>query len=64
MSKQEIAALNQDAVAFVRKVVTEIYGQRATKKTVAKAAKRVVAAIPTDRNVSVARESAAPSGRR
>ncbi|MDB4893581.1 MAG: hypothetical protein JWL61_5436 [Gemmatimonadetes bacterium] len=45
MSKEEKTALKNDAVAFVQKVVTEVYGQRASKKTVSATAKRVVATM-------------------
>lgn len=47
MSNQEQAALKQAAVEFVRKVVTEIYGQRATKTAVSATARRVIATLPT-----------------
>jgi hypothetical protein len=47
MSKSEKAALNNDAIEFVRKVVTEVYGQRATKSTVTATARRVVATLPS-----------------
>ena len=45
MSRAEKAALNSKAAEFVREVVVEVYGQRATKKTVSETAKRVVDTI-------------------
>jgi hypothetical protein len=45
MSKEEKAALNTAAAKFVREMVTEVYGQRATQKTVSATAKRVVATV-------------------
>ena len=47
MSKQEKAELKQNATAFVRKVVTEVYGQKVTNKTVTTTARRVIDALPT-----------------
>ncbi len=46
MSKAEKAALNRDAAEFVRKVVTEVYGQKMSKRAVSAAARQVVAALP------------------
>ena len=47
MTKKEKAALNEDAVMFVHRVITEVYGQEAKKHTVSATARRVVATLPT-----------------
>jgi len=48
MSKQENAALKEATVKFVQKVITEVYGQRATPASVAAIARRVIAVLPTN----------------
>jgi hypothetical protein len=45
MSKED-KAVNREAVAFVRKVITEVYGQKASQGTIAKTAQRVMATLP------------------
>ena len=45
MSKEEKAALNHEAAEFVRKIVTEVYGQRTSKKQLNATAKRVAATV-------------------
>lgn len=45
MSKEQKKALDQAANEFVQKVITEVYGQTASKRTVDATAKRVVATI-------------------
>lgn len=47
MTRREKAALNEDAVAFVHRVITKVYGQNPRKSTVSATAKRVVATLPT-----------------
>ena len=64
MSKQEKAELKQEAVAFVRKVVTEVYGQKATNKTVVTTAQRVIAAIPTSHRSSATDQTLAHRAKR
>lgn len=51
MTNQERTALKQAAVEFVRRVVTEIYGQSATKTAVSATARRVIATFPTSPSV-------------
>lgn len=51
MSKEEKAALNTDAAKFVKEIVTKVYGQRASQKTVSVTAKRVVASVLSVRSV-------------
>ena len=46
MSKEERAILNQNAQDFVRRVITEVYGQKATNTAVRATAQRVIAALP------------------
>jgi len=46
MRDKEMTKLEQDAIAFVRYVVTEIFGQSADQNVIQSAAKRVIAAIP------------------
>ena len=45
MSKDEKAVL-KETEKFVQKMITEVYGQRATKASVASTAKRVMDALP------------------
>jgi hypothetical protein len=48
MSKQDNDALKEATVKFVQKVITEVYGQRATRASVAAVARRVIAVLPTN----------------
>jgi hypothetical protein len=48
MSREERAALNREAAKFVKKVVTEVYGQRISRRALSTTARRVVDALPTE----------------
>jgi hypothetical protein len=48
MTREAKAALNQNAQDFVRKVVTEVYGQRATNASVKATAERLVRTLPAN----------------
>lgn len=56
MSKEE-KALNKAAVAFVEKVVTEVYGQRASQRTLSATARRVVATLPVKSDSSLRKDN-------
>ena len=46
MTKEAKAALNQNAQDFVRRVVTEVYGQQASNASVKATANRLVQTLP------------------
>jgi hypothetical protein len=51
MTREARAALNQNAQDFVRKVVTEVYGQRATNASVKATADRLIQTLPAKGSV-------------
>ena len=60
MSKEQRAALDEAASKFVHKIVTEVYGQRLSKRTLSATARRVVEALPLD---CIVESETAPSAR-
>lgn len=46
MTAKEKRALQDDTAAFVRRVITEVYGQKASNATVKAATARVIEVLP------------------
>jgi len=58
VSKIAPVSLNQNAQDFVRKVVTEVYGQRATNASVKATADRLVQTLPANDSTPQAKTTA------